>query len=941
MATPSYDVAIVGAGPNGLRLMACLQRARVRYVAFERGSDIGATVARWYEGSVTHSPRRKLIIAGIEPEECTACLDDVWQDAYLLHDHNATRQPEPSSACTLGDGERVHCARDDFVRYMRRAQQVMKLRVRVRHNVLSIVRQDHRHRQMQHGAPVGSLQQAKDLAVSAPPFVVTTQHTSKEGRELWRSRHTARAVVLACGESSAARPLPLLDQSRRLVSRSLGKPGMYRDCSCVVVGSGPSGLETAVRLCNYGATHVHLLVRGSRLAKQRSWWQNPYMKQTLLRVVGFEQRGLLTVHRMSALHAFNGTHAQIGTVSLVHIVRAEHVIAAIGFTSDEALIGSIRFPSSNLSRAGETSIPNLFNLAVSHVHPWVRTRGTILGTNIEDSTAEVDAMCAELRDRFQRPQEAGRRLSPAREAERQPSSRGIAATSEDIASLRAEILTLRQRVDTMAASAASARAGPPAHLHVMPAEPSARSTRFVPVPSTDCYGVLPCVHSTPTSRISAGCTEAVWEGTFGSVANGTTLAASGGGVASRYVSDRRPLPPPPDRIPPEAFQPAIGAQCDLVDIWTLSKLHKGHVKDAVEAAWHKRLRGVKNGLWLSVGSSIDHAALKEACAAFGQEKSVLDADAEPSKLPWEMQHEKGNPWPSVLLVSWCYVRSLNLTLAHVVAQGIATTALQTNASLQRLRFAEIGAQLQRIPSSPFGATRHEPSHGGSYAHSGSHAHASSIPRSPTFVSFGGIEWDFRNWHCDYPRPTCAFEWREPISTLEMQAAAVRRAWPTVRAVFVRTVFKPTTGGFGCDCCAREAAFLHYNELLRRNARGPIRGGLDVSTPDEARDVEALLRGSDGGRDDGRDGASGAAVLRTLDEPGGRSTQDEPCNRIHVLDLQRMMLCNESVGSCSSHTGWTVDGIHPSRPVVLGYVALALQVMADWGSACAAGVSVEP
>jgi hypothetical protein len=430
-------------------------------------------------------------------------------------------------------------------------------------------------------------------------------------------------------------------------------------------------------------------------------------------------------------------------------------------------------------------------------------------------------------------------------------------TAEAIASLQRQISHMQHQLDAIAGPAASTSA----------------PRSFVPVGSTDCYGVTPCVHTTPASRIAAGCTEAVWRGSFGPHVNFTHARTAGG---SGGTHERRPLPPPPDRIPPQPFRPSVGEQCDLVDVWTLSKLHKGHVRLADEAAWHQRLRGVKDALWLSIGSSIDLLALKEACAAFGQEKEVIDADTAPSSLPLELRHESGNPWPSVLLVSWCHVRSLNLTLAHVVAQGIATTALQTNASLQSLRFAEIEAQLARIPT------------------------ASAIPRTPTFISFGGIEWDFRNWRCDYPRPTCTTEWREPIATLEMQARAARRALPSVKAVFVRTVFKPTTGGFGCDCCAKEAAFLHYNELLRQNA--------------------------------GRRGWWGD--VRGVAGGDNNATATASCEGIHVLDLQRMMLCNESVGSCAGKTGWTVDGLHPSRPVVLGYVALALQVMADWGTVCA-------
>ena len=61
-----------------------------------------------------------------------------------------------------------------------------------------------------------------------------------------------------------------------------------------------------------------------------------------------------------------------------------------------------------------------------------------------------------------------------------------------------------------------------------------------------------------------------------------------------------------------------------------------------------------------------------------------------------------------------------------------------------------------------------------------------------------------------------------------------------------------------------------------------------------------------------------------------------CAGIHVLDMQRMMLCNNSVGSCSSRTGWSVDGLHPSRAVNLQYVSLAVNTAADLGERCREG-----
>mmetsp|Transcript_18230 Transcript_18230/g.58249 ORF Transcript_18230/g.58249 Transcript_18230/m.58249 type:complete len:221 (+) Transcript_18230:1268-1930(+) len=41
-----------------------------------------------------------------------------------------------------------------------------------------------------------------------------------------------------------------------------------------------------------------------------------------------------------------------------------------------------------------------------------------------------------------------------------------------------------------------------------------------------------------------------------------------------------------------------------------------------------------------------------------------------------------------------------------------------------------------------------------------------------------------------------------------------------------------------------------------------------------------------------------------------------------------------VGSCSSRSGWSVDGLHPIRPVLLQYMSLAFNLAADLGEYCA-------
>jgi hypothetical protein len=293
----------------------------------------------------------------------------------------------------------------------------------------------------------------------------------------------------------------------------------------------------------------------------------------------------------------------------------------------------------------------------------------------------------------------------------------------------------------------------------------------------------------------------------------------------------------------------VGDACDLADLWSVSPLHRGHIKDAVEDHWNMRLRGLRNALWLSLGSSIDHDWMKVLCEGFRAPHLVSDA-APPSDA---------YPWPGLLL-HHCHVKQLNLTLAYTPSHGMVTTQTQTTERLQPTRFAEIDAALRRSVLA-----------------------GSRVERAdPVFLSFGGVEWDFKNWRCAFPQTQAS--WRRAIALLKMQAAHARRQWPSIRAVFSRTMFKPTYGTFGCACCASEADFWHYNHLLRQR---------ELAWP------------PDGGA----------------------------CAGIHVLDLQRMLPCNDSVGTCSSRTGWTYDGLHVSRPVALQFLSLLANTAADLGERC--------
>ena len=272
--------------------------------------------------------------------------------------------------------------------------------------------------------------------------------------------------------------------------------------------------------------------------------------------------------------------------------------------------------------------------------------------------------------------------------------------AKTIERLQAEILALREQL-----ASRSAAEGDQVAADINQAV-KAESSGFVPVAATNCYGVKPCLHSTASDRIAAGCLEAIWEGHYGSDPARYEQEWNMEHMPGNKTVNRtflRPLAPRPS----ETFRPSIGDQCDLTDAWSV--LANAHVTDATEAHWNQRLRGVKHSVWLSVGSSIDHDAMKETCGMFAAPRLAIEA---PPSIAYPLVDER-----PTLLVDWCYIARLNLTFAFVAANGLSTTWLQRNASLQQDRFREIGKQLQE--------TR-PPWRGG-----------------PIFLLFGGMEWDFK------------------------------------------------------------------------------------------------------------------------------------------------------------------------------------------------------
>ena len=172
---------------------------------------------------------------------------------------------------------------------------------------------------------------------------------------------------------------------------------------------------------------------------------------------------------------------------------------------------------------------------------------------------------------------------------------------------------------------------------------------------------------------------------------------------------------------------------------------------------------------------------------------------------------------------------------------------------------------------------------------------------PDFVSLSGIEWDFQHWH--FCNATPWVNHAEP--TVRQRVSTVRERWPRLKAVLLRPMFRSTYHEF---FQADPSVYAAYNDVLRRI----------VEDASKSYDV--------------RRGGSRAPAAAGV----------PPCPPLAILDLPTLMNYSASLGgcvggfpegkgTCSSMSGWTVDGLHPSQWVIGQFLGLSLNVLSDYST----------
>jgi hypothetical protein len=154
-----------------------------------------------------------------------------------------------------------------------------------------------------------------------------------------------------------------------------------------------------------------------------------------------------------------------------------------------------------------------------------------------------------------------------------------------IAELEQQVLTLSTRLEDFDPSSGSNRRGAPA----------VRS-KFRPVEPAACLRVSPCLRSSATERIGEDCLTRTWSGrwTIDPLVSPALLQSKQGWLEQHFT--------------PAALQ------CEVADPFLLAPTWSHHVTVAQSQFVTSRLKGIRDAVWLMVGTSIDHGIVYEGAA---------------------------------------------------------------------------------------------------------------------------------------------------------------------------------------------------------------------------------------------------------------------------------------------------------------------------------------
>jgi thioredoxin reductase (NADPH) len=222
----TYDIAIIGAGPIGLELAACLTRAGVDYIHFDAG-QIGHTLTWWPRNTSFFSTTERLAIAGMP----------------------------------IQNNHQQRITGEEYLSYLRSVVEQLDLKINSYEPVIAIERQEDSATEHTEERRMDSFS-VRSVADVAQTFVLTTRPLAGERRYL------SRRVVLAVGDMHWPNRLHIPGENLPHVSHYFRDPHDYFRRRLLIVGGKNSAAEAALRCWRAGA-RVTVSYRRARLDQQR------------------------------------------------------------------------------------------------------------------------------------------------------------------------------------------------------------------------------------------------------------------------------------------------------------------------------------------------------------------------------------------------------------------------------------------------------------------------------------------------------------------------------------------------------------------------------------------------------------------------------------------------------------------------------------------------
>lgn len=336
------------------------------------------------------------------------------------------------------------------------------------------------------------------------------------------------------------------------------------------------------------------------------------------------------------------------------------------------------------------------------------------------------------------------------------------------------------------------------------AEVAAVAKRFTPLRPRACL-MQPCLNSTATERLAAGCARRIWSGAWALdetawIDRSTRRARMGVGMGDQLWWTQR-------------FQ-SSALDCQAAEALVLSPQYEAnarHVSVATSQFTLQRLGALRGALWLMLGTSIDHGIVHEVCVHWKQGAPKV-YDAPPTAL---------FPRPGMHVVYCRLPAPLDFTMAQVTMKGLTSEAHARDRALHERLLSEVGAAL---------------------AHLG-------FPHGPQFMSYSGAEWDFSNFGRQGYFPSARADWLAIRRSIEMQIGVARATWPRLHGLFLRTQ-SPTRYRWARDRpIANDSAFERYAHVERlvvaadRNARSQSQSCGALATLDLAAMLNCTTEGA--------------------------------------------------------------------------------------------------